>query len=295
MNSRAIAQRSIARQDNAPEETSLLWFDTSLNPAVLKTYNTDKSEWTPVASEAIATQDTPPEDTGILWVDTGSDSSPTLPVPKLYDDTVSEWRPISLLSETINGRVNGFDTYPDGKTDPFDEYITVESGTGPQITDTKALVGTKSLTFSESHGSGEYFDWELPTPWRPSEGQVYINETSSGGSGFYLMGNQGPIFGIMGDGSQIRFLSASGSEINSGISDDWINVNISNFDFVNDNFDVTVSRVSDGSELLSGNRGFSTPADNVEKFRFGSMSLEDQTPNGATTDTFHFDEVYFPR
>ena len=89
MNSRAIAQRSIARQDTKPQDTSLLWLDTNFDPASLKQYNASTSEWEPVASSAVTVQDTAPTSPsdGDVWVDT----SLTPPVAKLYDSGAGEW------------------------------------------------------------------------------------------------------------------------------------------------------------------------------------------------------------
>lgn len=87
MNSRAIAQRSIARQDNAPQDTSLLWLDTSFDPAKLKQYNASTSNWEPIASSVVTKQDTQPTapTVGDLWQDTSR--SPA--VLKVYDG--SNW------------------------------------------------------------------------------------------------------------------------------------------------------------------------------------------------------------
>lgn len=89
MNSRAIAQRSIARQDTAPEDTSLLWLDTTFDPAKLKQYNGSTSEWQSIASSVVTKQDTAPEapEDGDIWQDTSV--SPA--ILKRYESNTSEW------------------------------------------------------------------------------------------------------------------------------------------------------------------------------------------------------------
>lgn len=89
MNSRAITQRQIARQDTAPQDTALLWLDTSFDPAVLKTYNGTTEAWEPVASSVVSKQDTAPQSPadGDMWQDTSV--SPA--VLKQYDSASSSW------------------------------------------------------------------------------------------------------------------------------------------------------------------------------------------------------------
>lgn len=100
MNSRAIAQRSIARQDNAPQDTSLLWLDTTTDPASLKQYNSSESAWEPVASSVVTKQDTAPSNPkdGDLWLDLGTNPY----VLHYYESATSQWVSTNDFNTQIN-------------------------------------------------------------------------------------------------------------------------------------------------------------------------------------------------
>lgn len=73
-----------------PEETGMLWIDTTANGGGLKYHN--GSGWAPSAFRPYAAGPTPPEETGMLWIDTTAETGGLkyhngtgwVPVPVIY-------------------------------------------------------------------------------------------------------------------------------------------------------------------------------------------------------------------
>lgn len=223
LGSSPVQARTVFRQNTAPSDTSVVWFDTSVNPSVLKQYDTSQSKWIEVGGDQIENLSAP---YAADLPDAGAVTEPTMAYVDDLDDYVATYKgpawkrmrnkaTFSFAPQSIaSGMVSKWPFENEGVTTTATDTVDGNDGTINGATyDTDSLQGSHAMLFDAANSENVDIG-AIPSNLQLCEQQnlclvaaVKTTTADSAFMGVYSSGSRGYYLGVSTNGTpkfQIR-------------------------------------------------------------------------------------------